>query len=56
MPCAEDDLDWVQRALRAKSSRITARDAKHTLGEEAEEAATASAGFMTVDMEGFLKS
>lgn len=56
LPCAEEDLEWVQRALKAKSRRITARDAKHTLVEEAEKAASASAGSMSVDMEGFLKS
>jgi hypothetical protein len=56
LPCAEEDLDWVQRALKGKSSRITARDAKHMLGEESEKAASASTGSMSVDMEGFLKS
>lgn len=25
LPCAEDDLDWVQKFLREQSSRITAR-------------------------------
>lgn len=55
LPCAEEDLDWVQRALKAKSNRITARDAKQTLGEETEKAA-ATADAMTVNMEGFLKS
>lgn len=27
LPCAADDLAWVQRALKERSSRITARDA-----------------------------
>ena len=26
LPCPKDDLAWVERALKAKSSRITARD------------------------------
>lgn len=56
LPCAQEDLEWVQRALKSKSSRITARDAKHTLGEETEKAAAASVKALTVDMEGFLKS
>ena len=27
LPCVADDLTWVQRALKERSSRITARDA-----------------------------
>jgi hypothetical protein len=34
LPCPKDDLEWVQRALRAKSSRITARDMAQKVGEE----------------------
>lgn len=31
LPCLPEDLDWVQKALKAKSSRITARDKKDTI-------------------------
>ena len=39
LPCPKDDLEWVQRALKAKSSRITARDMTHKLGENEDAAA-----------------
>jgi hypothetical protein len=56
LPCDEENLRWVQRALVAKSSRITARDAKYKLSEEAEKKVSAATDPMTVNMEGFLKS
>ena len=54
LPCAADDLEWVQRALKAKSSRITARDLATKLGEDEEEKASSKA--LTLNVEAFLKS
>ncbi|QOZ84450.1 MULTISPECIES: hypothetical protein [Chromobacterium] len=55
LPCAKDDLEWVQRTLKVKSSRITARDQAQKLGEEAE-TTKAAAGGLTLNVERFLKS
>lgn len=56
LPCPEDDLEWVQRALKAKSSRITARDMAQKLGEEAEAGKAAASGGLTLNVDKFLKS
>jgi hypothetical protein len=55
LPCPEDDLAWVQRALKAKSSRITARDMSQKLREEEASKAEGSGG-LTLNMDKFLKS
>jgi hypothetical protein len=54
LPCPADDLEWVQRALKAKSTRITARDQTATLGES-EKAVTQSQG-LSLNVDAFLKS
>ena len=54
LPCPADDLAWVQRALKAKSSRITARDQSSQLGES--EDASAKSQALTLNVEAFLKS
>lgn len=54
LPCAEEDLLWVQRALKAKSSRITARDLSSKLGES--DNSTAKSQELTVDVKAFLGS
>lgn len=54
LPCPADDLEWVQRALKAKSTRITARDQTVTLGES-EKAAAQSQG-LSLNVDAFLKS
>jgi len=54
LPCPKDDLAWVERALRAKSTRITARDMVSTLGES--QSSATKAQVFTVDIEAFLKS
>lgn len=54
LPCAEEDLLWVQRALQAKSSRITARDLSSKLGES--DNSTAKSQELTVDVKAFLGS
>jgi hypothetical protein len=53
LPCAEEDLDWVQRALKAKSSRITARDLATKLGEGEEDKAQSQG--LILDVKAFLK-
>lgn len=54
LPCPKDDLDWVQRALKAKSSRITARDMAQKPGDEETTKATSSGG-LTLNVDQFLK-
>ena len=56
LPCPEDDLAWVQRALKAKSSRITARDMTQSLGDESFGTQAATDSAFTVDVDRFLKS
>lgn len=56
LPCPEDDLEWVQRALKAKSSRITARDMTQRLGEDAAAGKAAASGGLTLNVDKFLKS
>jgi hypothetical protein len=53
LPCPSDDLSWVQSALKAKGSRITARDQTATLAVEQTKAATSK---LSVDLKGFLGS
>ena len=54
LPCPAEDLAWVQSALEAKGSRITARDKTATLAVEKAEGARASS--LTIDLKGFLGS
>lgn len=54
LPCPVEDLAWVQRSLKAKSTRITARDMSATLGESGKTAAKSEG--LTLDVEAFLKS
>lgn len=56
LPCPEDDLEWVQRALKVKSIRITARDMTQKLSEEAEAGKAATSGSLTLNVDKFLKS
>ena len=54
LPCTEDDLAWIQRALKAKSTRITARDLTAKLGEGEEDKAQSQG--LTLDVKAFLGS
>lgn len=56
LPCPAEDLGWVQRALKDKSSRITARDQSETLGEDTKAEASASSQELTVNLKALLKS
>ena len=61
LPCPADDLAWVQRALKAKSTSIIARDMAEKLGEQqatlsnARQASRQAADF-SFDADAFLKS
>ena len=55
LPCPADDLEWVRRNLKEKSSRITARDLAERLGPR-EEKKQNSSGSASVNMEAFLRS
>lgn len=57
LPCRAEDLDWVRSSLKAKSSRITARDMAETTGDADEsQAAGKDKGSLTsIDLEKFLK-
>jgi hypothetical protein len=52
LPCAPADLAWVQRALKATSSRITARDL--STGFALDQAPSASEA-LTLNVDGFLQ-
>lgn len=56
LPCPADELSWVRDALKAESSRITARDMTTSVADETDEdeAQKAAAG-QSVDLEAFLK-
>ena len=54
LPVGEEDLDWVKSALKAKSSRVVARNKDDGITTE-ESSRAAFAGF-ALDVEGFMKS
>jgi hypothetical protein len=57
LPCPEDDLSWVRTALSAKSSRISVRDMKTSVGDDGEATAISSmSAAEEVDVEAFFKS
>lgn len=53
LPCPKSDLAWVQRELKQKSSRITARDMASALGEAEP---SSKAPDFAIDLGAFLKS
>ena len=54
LPCPADDLAWVQRALKAKSTKVTARDQSSKLNDNVNTVKKAES--MSFDVEAFLKS
>lgn len=56
LPCPKEDLAWVDRALKAKSARITARDMASKLDAESTEDSTKAAADFSFDTSEFLKS
>lgn len=55
LPCLAEDLNWVQEALKKKSSRITARDLTTAVDDEESTSQPASKTF-GIDVEAFLNS
>jgi hypothetical protein len=53
LPCQEDDVSWVQPALKKHTSRITARDVA-TGFADSEESKTSRAEPLVLDPDGFL--
>lgn len=54
LPCEEEELDWVQRALKSKSVHITARNKSETLGSS--DNGLARTEELTLDIDRFLGS
>lgn len=54
LPCAAEDLAWVQSSLARKSTRITARDLSETVTPIASAASADGGGGFEIDLEGFL--
>jgi hypothetical protein len=54
LPCHEDELDWVQGALKQHSERITVRELDAVVAADSEETAKA-AQTLTLDPRGFLE-
>jgi hypothetical protein len=56
LPCPEDDLIWVQDALKKHSSRITARDETDSALPVDDSASTAKSEALVFNPKGFLRS
>ena len=56
LPCPKDDLARIGRALKAKCSRITARDMASKLGSESSEDSKSASADFSFDTNDFLKS
>jgi hypothetical protein len=56
IPCPGDDLDWVQLALKKKSTRITARDMTSDVGQDTNSGTEKASGSFTINKEAFFRS
>lgn len=58
LPCPADDLEWVQAALKNKSTRITARDLSEPVTDEDEDSQheNTSAKAVTINQKEFFRS
>ena len=56
IPCPADDLEWVQSALKKKSTRVTARDMTSDLGEDTSDGTEKPSRSFAVDKEAFFRS
>ena len=57
LPCPDEDLSWVQNALKAKSKRVTARDMDTAFDSKEEKEASKKGTVETVvDLEAFFNS
>jgi hypothetical protein len=54
LPCPAEDLDWVQAALKKRSTHVTARDMTTAVQGETEEGTSQSGA--VIDREAFLRS
>ncbi|MGE3271325.1 MAG: hypothetical protein AB7P40_21430 [Chloroflexota bacterium] len=56
LPCPKEDLDWVQRELARRSTRVTARDLKDALPAQSQQNATGGRSELgPIDVEAFLR-
>jgi len=55
LPCAADDLSWIQSALKGKTSRVVARDLAEAV-TPGSSTRTETAQALTLDPKGFLGS
>ncbi len=56
LPCDADELDWVQRALKKHTTRITARELTATVAADQDEPATTAGQVSLVpDLKGLLE-
>jgi hypothetical protein len=55
LPCAADDLEWIQKALSECSTHVTARELGTAVDQESPNASTSSTGAV-IDREAFLRS
>lgn len=55
LPCLTDDLEWVQRALKGTTTRITARDAATGIEVAEGSQSQAANSALTIDLEALLK-
>ncbi len=56
LPCAAEDLAWVQAALKKHSVRITARDSAETTATKQDGTAASTSSGLVLDTKGFLGS
>ena len=56
LPCPADDLDWVQKALAERTTRVVARKAGTDIEEEEADTPAAAKGAVVVNREAFLQS
>jgi hypothetical protein len=55
LPCPADDLDWVQKVLRERSTHVVAREVGTAVDDEESEKSGAAKGAV-IDREAFLRS
>lgn len=55
LPCDADELDWVQRALKQHSTRITAREFGATVAADQEEPEASPQAALVIDPKGLLE-
>lgn len=56
IPCPADDLDWVQLALKSKSTRITARDMTSDVSQDTNSGTERESASFTINKDAFFRS